>query len=85
MKNYDIEIQLIKNGLMILGMRIENAIDSAKTDEVREDRKQSLNVIYSTLELISDLQMSLVRSSIKESKLTAYIEATSKTKFEKKC
>ncbi len=75
-----IEIQLIKNGLLKLGLQIEESIQSAKTDKVRDIRKESLDTIYGTLELLSDLQMSNARSNMKVSKLEAYIEDINKDK-----
>jgi len=75
-----IEIQLIKNGLLKLGLQIEESIQSAKTDKVRDIRKESLDTIYGTLELLSDLQMSNARSNMKVIKLEAYIEDINKDK-----
>jgi hypothetical protein len=78
-----IDIINTKNKLIKLGIQIEDSIELAKTDKVRASRKESLNAIQGTLELISDLQMSLSRSSIKVDELKAYIEATNKDKFKK--
>ena len=79
-----LDIQLVKNKLLKLGLQIEDSIESAKTDKVRDTRKESLDTILGTLELLSDLQISNARSNMKVSKLEAYIEETNKDKFKQK-
>ena len=79
-----LDIQNTKNKLLKLGLQIEESIQSAKTDKVRDIRKESLDTILGTLELLSDLQMSNARSNMKVSKLEAYIEDINKDKFKQK-
>ena len=79
-----LDIQNTKNKLLKLGLQIEESIQSAKTDKVRDIRKESLDTIYGTLELLSDLQMSNARSNMKVSKLESYIEDINKDKFKQK-
>ena len=62
----DVEIILVKNGLIKLGIQIEDSIQVAKTDTIRDRRKESLQAVQGALELIYDLESSLARTNIKK-------------------
>ena len=75
-----VEIINIKNKLLKLGIQIEDSIKKTTKEDVKQSRKETLNTIHDTLDVISELQMSLARSTIKAEKLEAYIEDITKQK-----